>query len=124
MKALLLTILTIASTQVYAGEPDVNPERLICDNRSGSTIVVIEQVKDLDPSEGSITATASMLIVKLDKKKLGDRIPLAGSKEESAKGPYYELGGPDGYSFFISAPASKSSSELTIGNRVIKLNCE
>jgi hypothetical protein len=119
----LIALVAFASTLPILAQA-ANPERLVCNNRNNSTIVVIEELKDLAQPEGPVNATASMLIVKLNGRKIGDRIPLAGSKEQSAKGPYYELSGPDGYSFFIAAAASKSIDELTVGGKIINVSCE
>ena len=101
-----------------------NPQRLVCESRNHSTVVVIEQLQDLTPPQGAINATASMLLVKVNGRKSGGRITLAGSKEDSAKGPYYQLSGSDGYAFFISAAASKSPSELLVGKSKIEVDCD
>ena len=114
---LFLSVVVFLDTNIALAS---NPERLVCYSRNSATIVVIEQL----PVVESVNSTASMLIVKLSGKILGDRIPLAGSKEQTAKGPYYDLQGPDGYGIFVSAPASYSFSELTVGNKVINLTCE
>ena len=50
-------------------------------------------------------------------------VKLIGQISVSAKGPYEELAGGN-LKVFISAPASQSPSELTIGGKDLALNCD
>ncbi len=99
-------------------------EIMVCASKNASTIILVEEMREVSPPEDSINYQATMILVRVKGKYLGERIPLAGQRVESASGFYYEFSAPFGYGLFLAAPASQSDSEFTDDGKITNLSCD
>lgn len=117
----LLSLVSLALISTFAAAEQ--PRTMVCESDDSSTIVVLEMLRtDVKPEEEG-PATAQLMVVKLKGYSAGNRFPLTGYKQSSAKGPYFELSNGQGLSFFVSAIASKSYDELNMKGIKTDLVC-
>lgn len=100
------------------------PVNLVCESQDKSTLVVVEKLTSATAEHEEGPAAAILLVVKLKGYKVGERINLAGDKQNSTKGIYIQLEGMGGVKVFLAAAASKSPDEINVNGITTEVVCE
>jgi hypothetical protein len=118
----LLVLLALVSPLLAHAEVDESS----CVSRDRATAIEVAYYFD-GTYENIADNTPVVALVKYTKvagKTAFTSVKMNGQVNESAKGPYFELKADDGSTLFLSAPASKSPSELKSNGKTLEVFCD